>query len=178
VGSRFLAVAKILITGMSATGKSTVLEELGRRGHRVVDLDEQGWSVDVPLADGAESEQLWREDVVAALLVEGVTGSLFVAGCASNQGSFYDRFYAVVLLSVPREILLERIESRTTNAFGKTPAERQRILDDLDAVQPRLQATTTAEIETTAPLPAVADAIEAIAERVDRQAAVSRDRSR
>jgi hypothetical protein len=28
----------------------------------------------------------------------------FVAACASNQGSFYDRFDAVVLLRVPREV--------------------------------------------------------------------------
>jgi dephospho-CoA kinase len=27
----------VLVTGMSGTGKSTVLDELARRGHRVVD---------------------------------------------------------------------------------------------------------------------------------------------
>jgi predicted ATPase len=32
-------VARILITGMSGTGKSTLLAELGRRGHRTVDTD-------------------------------------------------------------------------------------------------------------------------------------------
>src|SRR3954470_3697922 len=157
-------VAKILITGMSATGKSTLLVELARRGHRVVDLDD-GWSVEVPAPDGSGREQLWRADLVAALLREDSGVPLFVAGCASNQGTFYDRFDAVVLLSVPREVLLERIESRTTNAFGKTPAERQRILDDLDAGDPRLRAGATAEIDTTAALPIVVEAIEGIAER-------------
>jgi hypothetical protein len=49
-----------------------------------------------------------------ALLAQHVTGWLFVAGCASNQGSFYDRFDAVVLLSVPREVMTDhrqRVES-------------------------------------------------------------------
>ena len=63
-----------------------------------------------------------------ALLARHVTGWLFVAGRASNQGSFYDRFDAVVLLSVPREVMLQRIATRSINPFGKDAHERQRIL--------------------------------------------------
>jgi predicted ATPase len=37
-------VSKVLITGMSGTGKSTVLAELAQRGFRAVDPDEPGWS--------------------------------------------------------------------------------------------------------------------------------------
>jgi dephospho-CoA kinase len=33
-------VPLVLVTGMSGTGKSAVLAELERRGHRVVDKDE------------------------------------------------------------------------------------------------------------------------------------------
>ena len=76
-------------------------------------------------------------------------------GCSSqgrfNQGSFYDRFDAVVLLSVPREVMLQRIATRSTNPFGKDAHERQRILADLDAVEPLLRATSTVEIVTTTP---------------------------
>src|SRR4051794_7170333 len=36
-------MARILVTGMSGTGKSSVLAELGRRGYRVVDTDDAGW---------------------------------------------------------------------------------------------------------------------------------------
>jgi|SRR3954447_4926045 dephospho-CoA kinase len=159
-------VAKILITGMSATGKSTLLVELARRGHRVVDLDD-GWSVEVPAPDGSGREQLWRADLVAALLREDSGVPLFVAGCASNQGTFYDRFDAVVLLSVPREVLLGRLAARETNRFGRGPAERDRILADLAAVEPRLRATATVELDTQEPLHEVADTVEAIARSVD-----------
>jgi hypothetical protein len=63
-------------------------------------------------------------------------------GCASNQGSFYDRFDAVVLLSVPREVIFQRIATRSTNPFGKGAHEQQRILADLEAVEPLLRATS------------------------------------
>ena len=43
----------ILVTGMSGTGKSTVLAELERRGHRVVDTDYGDWIEDVPHAGEA-----------------------------------------------------------------------------------------------------------------------------
>jgi hypothetical protein len=33
----------VLVTGMSGTGKSTVLAELRRRGHLTVDTDDDGW---------------------------------------------------------------------------------------------------------------------------------------
>src|SRR5439155_27200234 len=36
-------MSRILVTGMSGTGKSSALAELGRRGHRVVDTDDPGW---------------------------------------------------------------------------------------------------------------------------------------
>ncbi|HTZ43323.1 MAG TPA: hypothetical protein VMB79_05620 [Jatrophihabitans sp.] len=43
--------SRVLLTGMSGTGKSTVLGELGRRGHRVVDTDYGGWGEDRPLPE-------------------------------------------------------------------------------------------------------------------------------
>jgi len=130
-------MTRVLITGMSGTGKSTALAELARRrGHRVVDADLSTWGIEVTSPDGSGAEQLWRQDAMNALLAQPALGWLFVAGCASNQGSFYDRFDAVVLLSVPREVMLQRIATRSTNPFGKRAHEQQRILADLKAVEP------------------------------------------
>src|SRR6187200_3036995 len=130
---------------MSGTGKSTALDELDRRGFRVVDTDGPGWSEWVP----ATNEWLWREDRVAELLASEEDDVLYVSGCMSNQGKFYDRFDAVVLLSAPAEVLLARIEHRTTNDYGKSPAERERVLSDLAWAEPRLRATCTHEVDAT-----------------------------
>jgi hypothetical protein len=78
---------------MSGAGKSTVLTELGRHGHTVVDTDYGGY-IDESRPD---SEPLWREDCMAALLDAHADGHLFIGGTVANQGSFYPRFDVVVL---------------------------------------------------------------------------------
>jgi RNase adaptor protein for sRNA GlmZ degradation len=136
----------VLITGMSGTGKSAALVELGRRGYRVVETDEPGWK------EWQDGEEVWREQEISELLAVQDERTLYVSGCVANQGRFYDRFDAVVLLSAPAGVLLDRIESRTSNDFGKHPAERQQILSDLAEVEPLLRRTSTHELDATRPL--------------------------
>lgn len=143
----------VFITGMSGTGKSTVLEELARRGRHVVDTDYGGYAVETD--DG----QVWDETRVGELLDERPD---YVAGCVPNQGVFYPRFAAVVLLSAPLEVLLERVAARTTNPFGKTPEQRARIVADHAEVEPLLRAGATAELDARQPTADLADEIEAI----------------
>lgn len=147
----------VLVTGMSGTGKSSALAELARRGHEVVDTDYGDWVEERP-----GSERLWREDRIDELLVHQ-DGVLFVAACVANQGKFYPRFDAIVLLSAPADVIVERVATRETNDFGKNDAERARILGDLAAVEPLLRRGATAEIDTQAPIAEVVDALEQIA---------------
>ncbi|MFI5933207.1 AAA family ATPase [Actinoplanes sp. NPDC051494] len=144
-------MARVLITGMSGTGKSTVLAALGALGHRVVDTDTEQWSRWVTLPDG-ERDWVWREDAVSGLLAGHRDGHLFVAGCKSNQGRFYPQFDRVVLLSAPADVLLARIASRTNNPYGKRPEELAAILRHLAEVEPLLRATATVEIDASGPV--------------------------
>jgi len=143
---------------MSGTGKSTVLAELRKRGLAVVDTDEPGWSEWSIEEDGF----LWREDRIAELLKHERKVTLYVSGTVSNQGRFYPRFDAVVLLSAPAEILLNRIAGRTTNDYGKTDEERELILMHLAEVEPLLRATCTHEIDAARPLDEVVEELVAI----------------
>lgn len=111
-------------------------------------------------------KQLWREDRIDALLDGYDDGVLFISGCVSNQGKFYPRVDAVVLLRAPADVILERVATRETNEFGKRDVERDRILNDLAKVEPLLRAGATAEIDTRAPLGEVVDALERMADTI------------
>lgn len=150
---------KVLVTGMSGTGKSAALQALGERGHRVVDTDTDEWSHWVTSPDGSP-DWIWREDAIAALLASHRHGCLFVAGCKTNQGKFCTQFDHIALLSAPAGILLARITARTSNPYGKHPAERALILRDIAEVEPLLRATATIEIDATAPLSQVVRQLE------------------
>ncbi|MEY9856638.1 RNase adaptor protein for sRNA GlmZ degradation [Catenulispora sp. GAS73] len=155
-------MAKILITGMSGTGKSTALEQLRLRGHATVDTDTDAWSRWVRLPDGSR-DWIWREQAISELLSGHRDGHLFVAGCKTNQGAFYPLFDQVVLFSAPVDVLLARVAARTTNPYGKRDDERDAILGHLEAVEPLLRATATAEIDTTVPVERVVRRLEELA---------------
>lgn len=157
-------MAKVLITGMSGTGKSTALRMLGERGHRVVDTDTYRWSQWSPSPDGSK-DWIWRENAMADLLSHHHHGHLFVSGCKSNQGKFYTQFDHVVLLSAPADVLLARVMARNNNPYGKRPEERALILRHLAEVEPLLRASATCEIDATAPIAQVVQQLEDLANR-------------
>jgi AAA domain len=156
---------KVLVTGMSGTGKSSALAELGRRGYRVADTDERGWAewVAAPGEVGG-GEWLWVEERMSELLDLDQADTLFVQGCVRNQGKFYPRFGAVVLLSAPAQVILDRVAERTTNDYGKARTERELILHHLEMVEPLLRAGCTHELDASRPLDDVVADLIAISE--------------
>jgi shikimate kinase len=155
-------MTRVLVTGMSGAGKSTVIAALGERGHRAVDTDSDAWSRWVTLADGSR-DWVWREEAIARLLAENDSQTLFLAGCKSNQGRFYPLLDAVVLLTAPPETLLARIDRRITNPYGKSEEERALVVGHVATVEPLLRRSATHVLDATAPVHALVDELEAIA---------------
>jgi dephospho-CoA kinase len=152
---------RVLVTGMSGTGKSTAVQLLGQRGHRVVDTDTDQWSYWVSSPDGTP-DWIWREEAITGLLASHQHGHLFVAGCKTNQGKFYHQFDHIALLSAPAEVLLARVSARDNNPYGKRPEDRALILHYLAEVEPQLRATATIEIDASAPISQVVRQLEAL----------------
>ena len=146
------------MTGMSGTGKSSALERLRALGFRTVDTDVGGWTE----WSEVEGGYVWLEERMAKLLAGDEGPSLYVSGTVSNQGRFYDRFDAIVLLSAPVNVLLSRIETRTTNPYGKSAAQRELVLRDLAEAQPRLRRSCTHEVDATQPLADVVNQLAAL----------------
>jgi shikimate kinase len=142
-------VARVLVTGMSGVGKTTLLAELSRRDHPTVDTDYDGWTS----PDGT-----WDEPRMAALLAE--RGKVVVSGTVSNQGRFYDRFDQVVLLSAPLDVLLDRVARRSNNPYGKTAEQRAEIARYLGEVEPLLRLGATVELDGRRQVGELADIVE------------------
>jgi GTPase SAR1 family protein len=142
---------RVLLTGMSGTGKSTLVQELRRRGYEAYDADDDGFSE--PRADGRWG---WRADAVASLLAQIADGDLlFFAGCSEEQIEM--PFDYRVVLTVPEDELLTRLRTRTSNACGRKPAERSQVLADLAHVEPLLLRSADLVLSTTEPVAEVAD---------------------
>jgi shikimate kinase len=157
-------VTRILLTGLSGTGKSTLIAALAARGYRAVDADGEAFSTWAePTSDAdvvgppveAGRDWVWREDRIQGLLSAEYTDVLFLGGCAENMGQFLAQFDHVVLLRAPADVLVERLRTRTTNPYGKHPDEVARILEQMATVEPLLRRAADHEIDTSAPLEAV-----------------------
>ena len=144
-------MARILITGMSGAGKSSLLIELAQRGHTTIDTDEAGWTT---------SHGLWDEARMAALLASH--SDIVISVSVENQGRFYDRFEHVILMSAPIEVLLERVTHRTNSPYGKTAAEQADIRRYTVDVEPLLRRGASHELDARRPVIDLADEVEAM----------------
>lgn len=143
---------RVLLTGMSGAGKSSLVRELRRRGFVAYDADEDGYA-----EAGVDGVWRWRVGEVSELLDGSKSQPLFFAGCAEEQALF--PWDLKVLLTAPASVLLERLTTRSTNSYGKRVEERERILADLRDVEPLIRGSADLVIETTQPLARVADRV-------------------
>lgn len=163
---------RVLLTGMSGTGKSTLIRELAARGYKAIDTDYDGWSHWVNMRTGQpvsppaqgeygweELDWVWREDRIQSLLSAEGEDVLFLAGTAPNQVKFHSQFDHIVLLSAPADVIVERLATRTNNPYGTTPRSLARVLEHLETVEPRLRRVADHEIDTSAPLERVVESI-------------------
>jgi len=148
----------ILITGMSGVGKSSVLDALRARGHACIDMDDPSLSF-----MDAEGHQHWRTDALVRQLDEHRDRTTFVVGCAEEQASVSGRFRAIVLLSAPLDVMIERIRARTSHGFGQSPTEMAHVIEDQRSIEPILRGSCTHEIVTTVTIADVVDRVLEIA---------------
>jgi len=152
---------RVLLTGMSGTGKSTVIAALAARGYKAVDADSEAFSEWVTVDSSADAETagaplepdrdwIWREDRVQELLDTEDADILFLSGCAPNMGKFQPRFDYVILMSAPASVIVERLATRTSNSYGKRPEEVARVLELIETVEPLLRRIATSEIDSSA----------------------------
>jgi predicted ATPase len=64
-------VQRVLVTGMSGTGKSTVIAERAARGYKAIDTDDDDWHAWVTVT--GEPDRVWLESDVGVAQVGGTS---------------------------------------------------------------------------------------------------------
>jgi thymidylate kinase len=123
-----------LIEGLSGTGKTSVGDELQRRGYHAVHGDrELAYRGDPetgePVDGSAHEHHIWDVDTVKALVADQSEEATFFCGGSRNFAKFIDLFDGVFVLEVDRDTLNRRLDARPDEEWGGgKPTERELIL--------------------------------------------------
>lgn len=134
----------VFITGLSGVGKSSALRQLKKQGYHTVDTDD-GYLQKI----NKTGEFVWDEEKMLNLIDSNKDAHLFIAGCYSNQGKFYKYFDHIVLLKTELKVMLDRINTRTSNQYGKSSKERSEVINSYENVLPLLKKGSDYIINTT-----------------------------
>lgn len=162
-------MGRFLITGNAGTGKSTVINELQRRGYNAFDGDEltgihtfmdkiTGALVDEPGPEGpARYTTIWQPKTFKSWLDENE--SVFVGGSVYNQTEFYPLFNKIIGLMLPPEVLDVRLKSRTNNPTGNDEKGRNYFVGINARVNTNLKLAGAIMIDSSLPIAIVTDKI-------------------
>lgn len=157
-----MGIRNYLVEGVSGTGKTSVCQELRRRGYDAVNGDtELAYQGDPRTGEPTEGRShrhhLWDVDRVRGLVADRTEPVTFFCGGSRNFDRFIDLFDGVFVLEIDLETLDRRLDQRPAAEFGGRPDERELVV--------RLHRTKEdtprggQPIDATAPLEDVVDEI-------------------
>jgi hypothetical protein len=154
-----VAKRNYLVEGLAGVGKSSVYEELIRRGYKAISTD-RAWKYcadpDTDLAGRPirHDNSVWDEHKAVSELESPETDVLFVCGSSRNRDRFLPYFTKVFNLRIDDDTMRRRLQERTNNDFGKQPEEVELMLG-LNRSDERPAGAT--DVDATQPLPQVVD---------------------
>lgn len=137
--------------GLSGAGKSSVYDELIRRGYRAISTD-RAWK----RRGGAGTTSIWDPQKAVGELERTTPDVLFVCGSAGNRDDFLPYFTTVFNLRIGDDTMRRRLEERTNNDFGKRLEELELMLRlNRSGARP----ADAVDVEATRPLEDVVDEV-------------------
>lgn len=149
----------ILITGVAGTGKTTICNELAKRGYQafsIEDIDGLYSRLDKRtgqpfkdydannLEDVKQSSWFCNQKKLKDFMSQYQEGTVFYGGVASNLDDIRPLFNRIFLLETSPEILRQRLIDRTTNVIGKAEEVRKWLFSHKDAWEAHMKIGATA----------------------------------
>src|SRR5437762_12553902 len=128
-----MAKRNYLVEGLSGAGKSSVYEELIRRGYKAISTD-RAWAYHADPDTGLPSGPIhhdnfvWDQQKAVSELENPEPELLFVCGSGRNRDRFLPYFTKIFNLRIDDDTMRRRLEERTDNDFGKQPEELELML--------------------------------------------------
>lgn len=174
----------IYITGIPGSGKTTVRNELRRRGYQAFGTDEDQLAfyydnqTGEPLKQSAPAairtpewrlQHTWKvaRAEVEKLQEKAQDEPVFLCGVVANDVTeLWDLFDTVIALTIDEETLCYRITTRTNDDFGKPPHEFELLLNWQKTAREDYQKLGAIIVDAIQPVEAVVDDILAKAKEI------------
>ena len=121
-----MAKRNYLVEGLSGAGKSSVYEELIRRGYKAISTD-HAWSYHADPVTGLPGGPLqhdnwvWDRQKAVSELESPEPEVLFVCGSSRNRDHFLPYFAKVFNLRIDEDTMRRRLQARTTDEWTLVP---------------------------------------------------------
>ena len=128
---RQMGRANFLVEGVSGTGKTTVCDELQRRGYQAIHGDrELAYQGDPETGEPTDvvghTHHIWDVDRVRAIAADQDEAVTFFCGGSRNFAKFIDLFDGVFVLEVDIDTLHRRLDDRPDSEWGGgRPVDRE-----------------------------------------------------
>jgi len=154
-----MAKRNYLVEGLSGTGKSSVHEELVRRGYNAISTD-RAWAyhadphTGLPGVVRSHDNWMWDQQKAASALESPEPEVLFVCGSSRNRDHFLPYFTKVFNLRIDDDTMRRRLEERT-DADWALGLEAVELMLELNRSEERPAGAI--DIDATQPLDRVVD---------------------
>jgi len=153
---------KVYITGASGTGKTSIARELAARGIPTLDMDTMchrahretgekvGWEPGKP--EEWYAAHGWVCNVGGLEEFLSLHDTAVAVGLSSDQDEYLKLFDKVFVLYSHPEVIIERLNARKDNEYGKHPREQERLLKWHRAFEQEMETKGAIPINTERPL--------------------------
>jgi gluconate kinase len=154
-----MAKRNYLVEGLSGAGKSSVYEELIRRGYKAISTD-RAWSYsadpDTGLPGGPIGHDTWMWDQQKAVseLESPEPEVLFVCGSSRNRDHFLPYFTKIFNLRIDDDTMRQRLQERTDDDW---PLGQEGVKPMLELNRSDKGPAGAIEVDATQPLNQVVD---------------------